>query len=354
MVKMAPVMRALQDIGLDYWFLHSGQHRETFDDLRRDFGVKAPDAEAVASADDAKTLLSFGGWALQAAAALAFRRRAILPVSNGLVLVHGDTASTLWGALLGRLTGNRVVHVESGLRSFRLLAPFPEELFRLLTFKLADVHACPDAVAVANLASYAGERIDLGGNTLYDALQLALAANVEPRPQPPNGRYGVVSIHRFETLYRRWRLGAVVDGIIAASERYPLLVIAHPPLVHQLRRAGLMRLLEKAPGVHIFPRMSYFPFITLLRHSSFVVTDGGSNQEELAYLGKPTLILRDATERSEGLDTNAVMGPVATKTITSFVDNAEHWQAEPLSYAHSPSGRLIAWLRQHLNVTNDP
>ena len=348
MVKMAPVMRGLQDAGLDYWFLHTGQHCETFNDLRRDFGVKPPDAEAVASADDAKTLLRFGGWSLYAAAALALSRRRILPLTGGLVLVHGDTASTVWGALLGRLTGNRVVHVESGLRSFRLLHPFPEELFRLITFRLAQVYACPDAWAMQNLKAYRGERLDLGGNTLYDALLRALQAEVEPAPPPPEGRFGVVSIHRFETLYRRGRLGAVVDGVLAAARHCPMLVIAHPPLVQRLRGTGLLTALNDAAEVRLVPRMSYFPFITLLRRSAFVVTDGGSNQEELAYLGKPTLVLRDATERQEGLGANAMLAPVAAASIRDFVGAADGCRRPPLCYAHSPSGRLVYWLRQEL------
>lgn len=352
MVKMAPVMRALQDASLDYWFLHSGQHRETFDDLRRDFGVKIPDAEAVASADDAKTLLRFGGWTLQAVASLVLRRRQMLPVSGGLVLVHGDTASTPWGALLGRLTGNRVVHVESGLRSFRLLHPFPEELFRLLTFRLADVYACPDATALANVAKYRGERLDLGGNTLYDALHQALEAELEPDPTAPKGPYGVVSIHRFETLYRQRRLSAVVDGVITAAEHRLMLVVAHPPLVHRLRRYGLLGHLEQTAGVRLVPRMSYFPFITLLRRSTFVVTDGGSNQEELAYLGKPTLILRDATERGEGLGSNAVMAPVAAASIQRFADAPEQYVSAPLCYPHSPTERLVAWLQSQIKAAD--
>lgn len=353
MVKMGPVMRALQDAGITYWFLHTGQHRETFDDLRSEFGVKAPDAEAVATRDDAKTLLRFGGWSLQAAAALALHRRRMLPVRGGLVLVHGDTASTPWGALLGRLTGNRVVHVESGLRSFRLLHPFPEELFRLLTFRLADVYACPDATALANVAKYRGQGLNVGGNTLYDALQQAVVADMQPVPPAPEGRYGVVSIHRCETLYRRRRLRAAADGIIAAAKRCPMLVVAHPPLMHRLRRDGLLPRLKQTPGVRLVPRMSYFPFITLLRRSAFVVTDGGSNQEELAYLGKPTLILRNATERGEGLGTNAVLAPVEAASIVRFAAEAEHRRSAPLRYPHSPTGRLVAWLQDQLKPAND-
>lgn len=353
MVKMAPVMRELQEAGLDYWFLHTGQHRETFDDLRRDFGVKPPDADAVCRSNDAKTLSRFGHWSLQATAALAFRRQRLLPVRHGFVLVHGDTASTVWGALLGRATGNTVVHIESGLRSFRLLSPFPEELFRLATFRLADVYACPDKSAVKNLELYRGERIDLGGNTLYDALQLALDAQTEPDTPIPARRFGVISIHRFETLFRRQRLGAVVQGVVEAARRCPLLMVAHPPLVHRLEQDGLMAELNATPGVYVIPRMSYFPFVTLLQRSAFVITDGGSNQEELAYLGKPTLILRAATERGEGLGANAIMRPVSAESIVSFVDESEHMTTEPLRYSHSPSRVLVARLRERIQERSE-
>ena len=347
MVKMAPVMRALQDADIDYWFLQSGQHRETFDDLRREFGVKPPDAEAVNTKDDAKSLFLFGGWSLRAARALLMSRRKMLPMSGGIVLVHGDTASTVWGALLGRLTGNAVLHVESGLRSFRITHPFPEEIFRLATFSLASAYACPDDRAIRNLAAYRGEKINLGGNTLYDAFRRASDAKDLPKPDIPSEAYGVISIHRFETLYSHTRLQAVVACILAAAQRYAVLVVAHPPLVHRLKSTGLLETLNQAAGVRLISRMPYFPFITLLRRSTFVVTDGGSNQEELAYLGKPTLILRKASERHEGLGANAILAPLQTSSVVDFLDHLDQYKTSPLSYDQSPTTRLINWLQDN-------
>ena len=350
MVKMAPVMRALQDAGIDYWFLHSGQHRETFDDLRREFGVKQPDAEAIATAGDVKTLFAFGSWSIRAAASLFLSKRRILPMTCGIVLVHGDTASTVWGAMLGRLTGNAVMHVESGLRSFRLMHPFPEELFRLLTFTLATAYACPDQRAITNLNAYKGEKVDLGGNTLYDAFQRARTAMVTPDPAAPTEPFGIVSIHRFETIYRTRRLKTLVDCVMAVAERYQVLLVAHPSLMHRLRQTGLLQRLEQAPNVKITPRMPYFPFVTLLQRSTFVVTDGGSNQEELAYLGKPTLIFREASERHEGLSTNAVLGSISLRAVIDFLDQIDLYTHEPLTYPHSPTQRLIDWIVSNLST----
>lgn len=350
MVKMAPVMRAMQDIGIDYWFLHTGQHRETFDDLRQDFGVKPPDAEAVSTTADVKTLFGFGSWSFRIAVALLFSRRRILPICHGVVLVHGDTASTVWGALLGRMTGNAVVHVESGLRSFHLMHPFPEELFRLVTFKLATAYACPDSKAVANLSSYKGEKLNMMGNTLYDSFLLAQGTRLTAEPLIQAEKFGLVSIHRFETIYRRRRLKSLVDCIMTVAKRYMVLLVAHPPLIHRLSQTGLLQVLEQSSRIKIIPRMSYFPFVALLKQSTFVITDGGSNQEELAYLGKPTLILRKASERYEGLGKNALLGSISPSTVINFLNRLDCYRRKPLAYTHSPTQRLIDWINRTYTV----
>jgi UDP-N-acetylglucosamine 2-epimerase (non-hydrolysing) len=345
MVKMAPVMRALQDARIPYWFLHTGQHRETFDDLREEYGVKPPDQEVVATTDDAKDLLRFGGWGTAILARLVRRRQALLPFRNGIVLVHGDTASTVWGALLGRLTGNRVFHVESGLRSYNLLSPFPEELLRLITFHLSDVYGCPADWAMANLQGFKGTKIDLGANTLYDAYRTSLHIPVDLPFEPPKAPYSVFSIHRFETLYRRSHLEQVVECIERAAVHQHTLVVKHSALMHRLSKAGLLPRLHRHSAIQLIPRVRYAGFMQLIRSAEFVVTDGGSNQEELYYMGKPTLLLRKATERREGLGQNARMAPVGSPQIEAFFEHYRDYRQPPVLLSASPSAVIVDWIR---------
>lgn len=349
MVKMAPVLKALQDNNVEYWFLHTGQHKETFDDLRVEFGVKAPDAYMVSSQEDAKSLTRFGGWGMKALFSLLFRRRRLHPVTKGITLVHGDTASTVWGALIGRLMGNDVMHIESGLRSFKIFDPFPEELNRLITFGLSTAYACPGSWAVQNLTKYRGEKLNTGGNTLYDAYQQARESMLTKKDLGVNkSEYCLFSIHRFETIYQKQRLADVVEGILETANALETLVVAHPALLHQLSRRGLISRLTEAEMVTVIPRTGYGAFVKLLLDAEFVVTDGGSNQEELYYMGKPTLVLRGATERVEGLKGNAILKPPSSRAISEFRGMYRSLAQPPIILKDSPSKEIVNFIIRRL------
>jgi len=344
MVKMAPVMQAMQTAGIAYWFLHTGQHRETFDDLRQEFGVKQPDQEAVATTDDAKSLVRFGGWGAAAVWALTARRRRLIPFCSGIVMVHGDTASTVWGALLGRLTGNRVFHIESGLRSYNVFSPFPEELARLATFYLASIYGCPGQWAIDNLRSFRGTKLNLGANTLYDAYRTAQKLPVDLPFAAPHQDFALFSIHRFETLYHKQRLDKVVQWIEHAGQTHTVLVVRHSALLHRLKHYGLHERLEHNPAIQLIPRMGYAAFIQLLQRAAYVVTDGGSNQEELYYMGKPTLVLREATERQEGLGRNVVRMSLRDAQLDEFFAHYREYAYPGIELDISPSQVIVEWL----------
>lgn len=236
------------------------------------------------------------------------------------MLVHGDTFSTLMGALAGKLTGQRVAHIESGLRSFRVFHPFPEELTRLAVFRLADIAFCPDRWAASNLKSYPVRVVDTQGNTLLDALRIAMNSGKLLPLAPPEGMFGVVSLHRFENIFKRERLLTILDMLAEAAARFPLVFVLHPATRRNLQNFKLYDRLASNPRFHLWPRMGYFEFVSLLTRAGFVITDGGSNQEELSYLGKPTLLMRCATERQEGLGKNVVLCGYQRSTLLEFLD----------------------------------
>jgi len=120
------------------------------------------------------------------------------PSRQGIVVVHGDTFSTLAGGLVGKLLGMRVAHVEAGLRSYNIFHPFPEELTRLAVFRLSDIAFCPGEWAMRNMEGYRCERINTGMNTIVDAVRMATANSAAT---PSKDSYGVISIHRFENIF---------------------------------------------------------------------------------------------------------------------------------------------------------
>jgi UDP-N-acetylglucosamine 2-epimerase (non-hydrolysing) len=348
LIKMAPVMRVLQDRGHDYNFIYSGQHRDTVDDILHNFAInKKPDI-TLYHGRDITGIAQMGKWALDvvrkysspAHAAELFRND-----RNGIVLNHGDTFSTLLGSYLAKRHGLRSAHVESGLRSHNILHPFPEELTRLLTFRLSDYFFAPGDWALANLEGYRGTKIDTGHNTLCDALRYAGQHN----PMPRASSYGLVSVHRFENIFFRKRLQLIVDMLLDSDPGRVKLFILHKPTEKKLREYGLYDRLAACGHIELHPRYDYFRFIALLRDSDYLITDGGSNQEECSYLGIPCLLMRKATERKEGLGHNTVLSGYDAKLVREFMTSPERYRKPPLHIVQSPSALIVDSLQAFIN-----
>ena len=340
LIKMAPLMRVLQDRGHDYNFIYSGQHRDTVDDILANFAIsKKPDV-TLYHGRDITGIVQMGQWAFDILrkysssehAAELFRND-----KNGIVLNHGDTFSTLLGSALAKRHGLKSAHVESGLRSHNILHPFPEELTRLATFRLSDYFFAPGAWALANLAGYRGVKINTLHNTLCDALRHTSHQTAASRAPG----YGLVSVHRFENIFFRKRLQLIVDMLLASDPARPKLFILHKPTEKKLKQYGLYDRLAACSHIELHPRYDYFRFIALLRGSDYLVTDGGSNQEECSYLGLPCLLMRKATERQEGLGHNTVLSGYDQTIVRSFMEQPERYRRPPLEILQSPSELIV-------------
>lgn len=344
LIKMAPVLRQMDLAGVSYQLVYTGQHSETFDELERMFELRRPD-DILVPAYEAATHASFLQWTIKFWLAAISRLRAGAWRDCRIGLVHGDTASTLFAALAMRLAGVRVAHVEAGLRSPKLLDPFPEEGVRRIVSRLSHVHYAPDAAAAAHLSGAAGEVVNTRGNTLRDALLFALS-RMQP-PVPGSGGYAVVSLHRNENLSSRKRFDGLMEFVVETSQRCEVKFVLHPATRSRLAATGWDRRLEAAPGIELVGRMDYLQFVETLLGSSFLMTDGGSNQEEAAMLGLPTLLLRKETERPDGLDANVVLSRLDPSVVRRFV--AEHagrrWRLESVE-EDSPSQRIV----QHMQA----
>ncbi len=348
LVKMAPVMAELQRRDQPYNFIFTGQHQETMDALRGNFAVKAPDVVLYRGRD----ITSVGRmllWMLRILAQSMVQRRRIFAGDSGggLVLVHGDTFSTLLGALMGRLAGHRVAHVESGLRSFRLFHPFPEEITQLATFCLAQVYFCPGEWAVGNLSRFRGVKVDTRFNTLLDSLRNALQAPPCKNLDVPDERYCIATMHRFENLYSREVVLRNIELIEIAAERLRVLFIMHPVTRKKLSQFGILSRLESHPNIQLRPRYDYFGFMQLVGRAEFMISDGGSNQEECFYLGKPCLLLRKATERHEGIGRNVVLSHYDHKVFEDFVTSYPDFAFPGTLEGCSPSAQICDYLQDH-------
>jgi UDP-N-acetylglucosamine 2-epimerase (non-hydrolysing) len=316
---MAPVLRGLERRKLDYRLVFTGQHKETMIPILDEFqlstsGTYVYEGDEIASVSKAISWLPRTLWRL------INRKDQYFPNDGkpNFALVHGDTLSTLIGAIAAKLSGYIVCHVESGLRSYNFFNPFPEEVIRLLTFRLTDIAFCPGEWAYNNLFGYKLERIDTHHNTLIDAVKWATSNNSELSSDFPE-RYCVASIHRFENLFFKKNLDFIIQALHNISENIPVVFVLHPATEKRLTNTVHYKRLIRNKNIRLTPRMTYVPFMHLLSHAKFVITDGGSNQEELSYLGVPTILMRKATERVEGLNKSAYLSNFDEALISRLI-----------------------------------
>ena len=300
-IKLAPVVQALIERGITPILCNSGQQRDLTRAALADFGlVPDLDLDLMRARQTPEAFV---------AVALPPLGRAIARVEPRMVIVQGDTATTLAGALAAAYARVPLGHVEAGLRS-GASDPFPEDLHRRLVAQAATHHFAPTVGARGALIREGVDRmaISVTGNPVIDALRWAAArldenpglrARVEAELPPPGRPLVLVTAHRREN---HPRMPAIAEAIaaLAAAHAIDVVVPVHPnPATHLCTRlAGI-------GNVHLVPPLSYFAFVTLLRRARLVLTDSGGVQEEAPAFGCPVLILRDATERPEGIAAGA-------------------------------------------------
>jgi UDP-N-acetylglucosamine 2-epimerase (non-hydrolysing) len=338
---MAPIMALMQRENIQYNYISTGQHKESIDDICKNFSIKKPDYTLYSENDITKTNQMFS-WLIKTLwYGFKNRKKIFNNDKNGIVLVHGDTLSTLLGALLGKLARLKVGHVESGLRSFNLFHPFPEEITRLLVFRLSNYFFAPNSDSVKNLEKYKGFIIKTEANTLYDALEIFKKFEHSIQIDLPDFPYVIITLHRFENIFNKESLQRIVSIVEHISKNHKVLFILHKPTKEKLQKFDLYTRLENNKNIEMRPRYDYFNFIKLLKKSLFVVSDGGSNQEECYYLGKPILLLRNATERPDGLNENCLLSYYSIEKIKFFLENYSIMNKAQKNFEVSPSRKIL-------------
>ncbi len=292
-VKAAAVSRLLREQA-DELIVHTGQHYD--DELSRVFfeelSVPAPDRELGAGG---------GTNTAQTARILGALEPVLAELSPSLVLVYGDTNSTLAGALAASQAGIPTGHVEAGMRSFD--RSMPEELNRVLTDHASELLLCSTETAMANLEREGvGGESHLVGDVMAD-VSLAFRDIAEERSQILNqlglepGSYLVVTAHRAGNVDRPERLEALVALLEALPQ--PVVLPMHPRTRERLTAAGLM---DRLDGIKVIPPLGYLDFMKLARHARAVLTDSGGVQKEAYLLGVPCVTLRSTTEWVETVE----------------------------------------------------
>jgi UDP-N-acetylglucosamine 2-epimerase (non-hydrolysing) len=338
-IKLAPVIAACRELpGVEPVVCVTAQHRDLLDQVLGLFDVE-PD-EDLDLMTEGQTLAGFASKALDAVGAWLESQRL------DYVLVQGDTTSAFMGAMAAFYRKIPVGHVEAGLRTYRKYEPYPEEANRRLTDHVAELHFAPTELAASNLRA---EGIDPGsihftGNTVVDAVMqvremVGRDGLIPPVSMAPERALVTATIHRrenFGTPLRR--ICGALGTLVERNEQVEVIIPVHPnPNV----RPVIMRELGGKDRVRLIDPPNYLQFIALLMASDVVLTDSGGVQEEAPILGKPTLVLRQVTERPEGVDAGAARvvgdGPEnIVSEIERLLEDDEYYRG--FAQARSPYG----------------
>jgi UDP-N-acetylglucosamine 2-epimerase len=329
-IKMMPLMHLLETGQRPYHLLDLGQHGAITRRIVEDFGLTPQVTRLSETAENVESYGHAARWLAGGVSRLCWSRRHLLDAcfrgQGGISLIHGDTASTLLGMHLGRRAGLKVGLVEAGLSSGNAFDPFPEELIRRHAERRADLLFPPDDKGAARLQALRlrGQITQTSYNTGRDALMLVIQRHGLERPPADVGQYSVMTLHRLETLSRGALLKRIIGYAQTLTERIgPLRFYLHGPTHAALVRNGLLETLEKHPAFTVAPLLPYPQFVHQLLYCRYLLTDGGSIQEEASYLDKPCLILRRRTERDNGLGRNARLASYAANDDAEFLRGCE-------------------------------
>jgi UDP-N-acetylglucosamine 2-epimerase (non-hydrolysing) len=359
-IKMAPLVKGLQACpDLQTVVCVTAQHREMLDQVLRLFDiVPEHDLNIMKPGQD---LFDITGNILHGLKGVFAQEQ------PDLVLVHGDTTTTLATSLAAYYARIAVGHVEAGLRTGNKHAPFPEEMNRKLTGALADIHFAPTPASQANLLreGVAADTIHVTGNTVIDAL-LAVVDKLRNDPAlqaefaqrfsflAPQRRLVLVTGHRRENFGEGFQniCNALAD---IAAEHADVQVLYPVHLNPNVRRPVNDILAARGlANVHLIDPVDYLPFVYLMDRAHIIVTDSGGIQEEAPSLGKPVLVMRDTTERPEAVEAGTVqlVGTSREKIVAEARRLLTDQQAyAKMSRAHNPYGdgqavqRIVAHVR---------
>lgn len=359
-IKMAPLVKALAASDwIDARVCVTAQHREMLDQVLDLFQI-VPDHDL--------NLMKPGQDLTDITANVLHGLKAVLAeFAPDLLLVHGDTTTTLAASLAAYYQRIPVGHVEAGLRTGNILSPWPEEVNRKVAGAITRLHFAPTERSRQNLLAenVPAEHIHVTGNTVIDALHEVVARiesdqvlylNLAERlPLNSSRRMILVTGHRRESF------GGGFERICSALRRIaerPDVEIVYPVHLNPNVKGPVNALLSGLSNVHLIGPQDYLPFVYLMHRSTLILTDSGGVQEEAPSLGKPVLVMRDTTERPESVDAGTVrlVGTDEDLIVSSVGDLLDDQAAyDAISFAHNPYGdglasqRIIEAIRTYSN-----
>ncbi|MFL2781821.1 MAG: non-hydrolyzing UDP-N-acetylglucosamine 2-epimerase [Rhodospirillales bacterium] len=343
-IKMAPVIKALEnEAGIESLICVTAQHRDMLDQVLELFNIK-PDYDLDIMTPN-QNLIDL------TTVCLKRLNEVLSDCIPDRVLVHGDTTTSFVAALACYYSKIPVAHIEAGLRTNNIYSPWPEEMNRRLTDTICDLHFAPTQKAKNNLLQNGipETSIHITGNTVIDALldisnriekkkDLVQSINTEILTLINEKKTILVTGHRRENFGNAFE--EICRALVIIADRTDVQII-YPVHLNPNVQEPVTRILSGHTNIHLVQPQNYLNFVYLMIHSFFIITDSGGIQEEAPALGKPVLVLRDVTERTEGLDAGTIKLVGADKN--NITDEAFKLLDDKLTYktmsnAHNPYG----------------
>lgn len=361
-IKMAPLVKEFQSFPNQFQTIVcvTGQHREMLDQVLNLFNIK-PDYDL--------NIMKINQDLYDITTRVLIGMRDVLIDSHpDIVFVHGDTTTSIVSALASFYQQIPVAHIEAGLRTHNIYSPWPEEMNRLITGRLATYHFAPSILSRQNLLNEGIQEsaITVTGNTVIDALHMVIekinsnkSIQLELNENLKKSGYDVDRLTDGKRLvlitgHRRENFGdgfiRICSAIKTLIETYPDVDFLYPMHLNPNVRKPIYELFgtEPLPNMFFIEPLEYLPFVYLMNKSTLVLTDSGGIQEEAPGLGKPVLVMRDTTERPEAVDAGTVklVGTNYKKIVlevSRLLDDAEHY--EHMSKSVNPYGDGLACSR---------
>ena len=366
-IKMAPLCHAFRaEESIQSIICVTAQHREMLDQVLNIFDL---------TADIDLNLMKKGQDLFDITSSVVVNMRDVLKENQpDCVLVHGDTTTTMATAMACYYAGITVAHVEAGLRSYDINAPFPEEFNRRVAGMIADIHFAPTSLSRQNLIDEKvhESNIFVSGNTVIDSLYWILA-KIDASPQLRahmdrifdeclsfdwrDSKYVLITGHRRENFGDGF--DNICEAISILAKKHPDVHFIYPVHLNPNVQEPVHDILSNFDNVHLIPPLDYESFVYLLKGCYLVLTDSGGIQEEAPSLGKPVLVMRDVTERPEAVEAGTVKLVGAKKAsiiwhIEKLLTDSHYYQI--MSQAHNPYGdgnackRIVDNIKDRLNV----
>lgn len=359
-IKMAPLVLKLKaSSSFDAKVCVTGQHREMLDQVLGLFSLEPDyDLNIMKPGQDLSDITS---------AILKGMRDVLAECRPDVVVVHGDTATTMAASLAAYYQRIPVAHVEAGLRTGNLYSPWPEEANRKLTGVLASFHFAPTHTSAENLKreGVAEDDIHVTGNTVIDAL-FEVVSKLDTDEQLHRGLASKLPFLTEEkkvilvTGHRRESFGGgferICEALAEIARQHPDVQIVYPVHLNPNVQRPVNKLLKGVANIHLIEPLDYLPFVYLMNRAEIILTDSGGIQEEAPSLGKPVLVMRESTERPEAVEAGTVKlvgtNPnKITEELNKLLICPEAYAA--MARAHNPYGdgkasdRIIEVLAHH-------